>query len=110
MGAEARLRVADSAPPTELASGFERAGWAGGRLEDCVHELATRRSRVARLHAAQRAEVAGSLLDARRQYTALAGFADTGPAALLGLARLDDGRARDALGELERRVCDPTAP
>src|SRR5689334_2407363 len=51
--ADARLRMPHSAPPSELAGGLERAGCAGGRLEDCVHELATRRSRIARLHAAQ---------------------------------------------------------
>jgi signal transduction histidine kinase len=75
-----------------------------------VHELSTRQARIARLSAAQRAEAGASWLEARRQYTLLAAFADTGPTALLGLARvlgrLGDGRARDALAELERRFGD----
>jgi signal transduction histidine kinase len=110
--AEQHLRVPHYAPPTaELGTGLGRgAGCAGGQLEDCVHELATRQSRIARLSAAQRAEAGASWLEARRQYTLLAAFADTGPTALLGLARvlgrLEDGRARDALAELERRFGD----
>jgi signal transduction histidine kinase len=110
--ADQRLRVPHSAPPTaELAGGLERgAGCAGGRLEDCVHELSTRQSRIARLRAARRAEASASWLEARRQYTALAGFADTGPAALLGLARvlaqLEDGLAHGTLAELEERFGD----
>jgi len=108
---EQRLRVPHSAPPaSELGGGLERAGCAGGRLEDCVHELATRQSRIARLSAAQRAEAGASWFEARRQYAQLAAFADTGPSALLGLARvqarLDDGRAGDTLAELERRFGD----
>jgi signal transduction histidine kinase len=109
---EQHLRVPHYAPPTaELGGGLERgAGCTGGRLEDCVHELSTRQSRLARLSAAQRAEAGASWLEARRQYTALAAFADTGPVALLGLARvlgrLEDGRAREALAELERRFGD----
>jgi signal transduction histidine kinase len=91
----------------------------GARLEDCVRELSTRQTRVARLHAAQRAETckgdacAPSLADAKRHYTALAAFADTGPAALLGLARVqqrigDGPAAAQALAELERRFADHT--
>ncbi|HZJ64667.1 MAG TPA: hypothetical protein VFD36_14215, partial [Kofleriaceae bacterium] len=76
---EQRLRVPHSAPPaSELGGGLERAGCAGGRLEDCVHELATRQSRIARLSAAQRAEAGASWFEARRQYAQLAAFADTG--------------------------------
>jgi signal transduction histidine kinase len=105
------LRVPRAAPAGgDLGGGLERGGGCAGRLEDCVQELSTRQARIARLHAAQRAEAAGSL-EARRQYTALAGFADTGPAALLGLARLrarlGDGRGASALAEiseLERRM------
>jgi signal transduction histidine kinase len=106
------LRRPRPAPPAvELGGGLERgAGCAGGRLEDCVHELSTRQSRIARLHAAERAEAGASLPEARRLYTALAAFADTGPAALLGLARvlarLEDSHAGDALAELERRFGD----
>ena len=90
---------------------------AGARLEDCVRELSTRQTRVARLHEAQRAEsckgdaCGQSLADARRHYTALAAFADTGPPALLGLARVqqrlgDAAAAQQALAELERRFAD----
>ncbi|HEX2685657.1 MAG TPA: HAMP domain-containing sensor histidine kinase [Kofleriaceae bacterium] len=110
--AEQHLRVPQYALPTvELGGGLERgAGCAGGRLEDCVHELSTRRSRIARLSAAQRAEAGANWPEARRQYAALATFADTGPMALLGLARvlghLEDVRARDALVELEQRFGD----
>ena len=106
------LQVPHYAPPTaELGGGLERgAGCAGGQLEDCVHELSTRQSRIARLSAAQRAEAGASWGEARRQYTALAAFADTGPVALLGLARvlgrLEDGRAREVLAELEQRFGD----
>ncbi|HET9623717.1 MAG TPA: hypothetical protein VFP84_20235, partial [Kofleriaceae bacterium] len=109
---DGHLRVPAAAPAAGLAAtGLERgASCAGGRLEDCVRELATQQSRVARLHAAERAEATASLAEARRQYTSLAAFADTGPAALLGLARvlgrLDDPHARDVLGELERRFGD----
>ncbi|HEX3766132.1 MAG TPA: HAMP domain-containing sensor histidine kinase [Kofleriaceae bacterium] len=107
-----QLRVPRAAPPAgELGGGLERsAGCAFGPLEDCVQELVTRQARIARLRAAERAEAAGSWGDARRQYTALAGFDDTGPSALLGLARvlarLGDGRSAGVLGELERRFGD----
>src|SRR5215468_10997224 len=107
-----QLRVPRAAPPTgELGGGVERsAGCAFGPLEDCVQELVTRQARIARLHAAERAEAAASWQDARRQYTALAGFDDTGSSALLGLARvmarLGDGRIAGVLGELERRFGD----
>ncbi|MGE3761890.1 MAG: ATP-binding protein [Kofleriaceae bacterium] len=90
---------------------------AGARIEDCVRELSTRQTRVARMHAAQRAETCRgdactpSLVEARRHYTALSVFADTGPASLLGLARVqqrlgDADAARQALSELERRFSD----
>jgi signal transduction histidine kinase len=106
------LQVPRAAPARDGAGGgLERgAGCAAGRLEDCVHELSTRQSRITRLHAAERAEAGASWLEARRQYTALAAFADTGPTALLGLARvllrLDDSHARDALAALEQRFGD----
>jgi signal transduction histidine kinase len=110
--ADQRLRVPHSAPPeSDPGGGLERgASCAGGRLEDCVHELATRQSRIARLAAAQRAEAGASWGEARRQYAPLAAFADTGPSALLGLARvlarLEDSHASDELDELERRFGD----
>ncbi len=93
----------------EPAVSLER-GCAGG-LEDCVRELTTRQGRLAKLHAAQAAEGAGAWSDAKRQYTQLAGADDTGPAALLGLARvlgkLGDAKGADAeLAELDRRFPD----
>ncbi|TMQ08227.1 MAG: HAMP domain-containing histidine kinase [Deltaproteobacteria bacterium] len=103
-----QLRVPRPAPAGgDLGGGLERGGGCAGRLEDCVQELSTRQARLARLHAAARAEAAGSWLEARRQYTGLTGFADTGPAALLGLARvlirLGDGRAPSVLAEVSER-------
>ena len=91
------MRVPRAAPTRiELGGGLDRGApcAAGGRLEDCVRELSTRQARVARLHAAQRAEAcrgdgcAAAWAEARRQYTGLAAFEDTGPDALLGLARV----------------------
>lgn len=120
--ADQRMRVPREPPSlvVEIGGELDRGAACGSvaRLEDCVRELSTRQARVARLHAAQRAEAcrgtgcAGSLLEARRQYTALAGFEDTGPVALLGLARvlqrLDDPRANQALADLEQRFADRT--
>jgi signal transduction histidine kinase len=106
---QGQLRVPRAAPPAgDLGGGLERsAGCAWGPLEDCVQELVTRQARIVRLHAAERAEAAGSWQDARRQYTGLAAFDDTGPSALLGLARVlargGDGRAAGVLDELDRR-------
>ena len=53
-----------------------------------MRELSTRQARLAKLPVARRAEAAGSWADAKRQYTALANADDTGPEALLGLARV----------------------
>jgi signal transduction histidine kinase len=90
---------------------------AGAQLEECVRELSTREQRVGKLRAAQRAEAcrgdgcATQLAEAKRQYVALVAFDDTGPAALLGLARINarvgDGKAlQQTLGDLERRFAD----
>ena len=106
-----------TASPGSLDRGAPCA--AGARLEDCVRELSTRQTRVARLHEAQRAEsckgdaCGANLGDARRHYTALAAFADTGPAALLGLARVqqrlgDRSAGLRALTDLEKRFADRT--
>lgn len=108
--ADQRIRVPRAAVlgATPLSGSLDRtAACASGRLEDCVRELATRDGRVARLRAAQRAEgcraeptCAAAWAEARRKYTALAAFDDTGPDALIGLARLGDARQLD---ELDRR-------
>ncbi len=118
---EGRLRVPHPVPAAvELGGSLDRgAGCAAGiPLEDCVRELATRQARVTRLQAAQRAEgcrgdgCAASWTEAKRQYTALAQFDDTGPVAQLGLARtlqlLADPRAAAALADLELRFADRT--
>ena len=57
--ADAKLRVPRAAPAgIEVVGALDRGApcAAGGRLEDCVRELSTRQSRVARLHQAQQAE------------------------------------------------------
>ncbi len=113
--ADQRLRVPRAAPASvELGSGLDRVvGCASARLEDCVRELSTRQARIGRLHAALRAEVNGNATEARRLYTALAAFDDTGPSALIGLARAhralgDPARANQALADLERRFAERT--
>ncbi len=113
------LQVPRPPPPAiEIGGALERAAACppGARLEDCVRQLSTRQSRLARLTAAQRAEActgagcAASWGEARRQYAALADFADVGPVAQLGLARvlmkLEDPRAVQALADLEARFED----
>jgi len=116
-----RLRVPRAAPAAiEVDGALDRGApcAAGGRLEDCVRELSTRQSRVARLHQAQQAEACrgdacgAAWAEARRQYTVLAAFDDTGPVAQLGLARvlqrLKDPKAAQALADLEQRFADRT--
>jgi signal transduction histidine kinase len=110
---DGRIVVPRSAPPRELASSFDRTPCTD-RLEDCVRDATTRQVRLAKLQAAQRAEscrgegCTARWNEARRSYAALAGFADTGPTALLGLARvygrLGDTRGmQGALSDLELR-------
>ncbi|HEY5922396.1 MAG TPA: HAMP domain-containing sensor histidine kinase [Kofleriaceae bacterium] len=116
--AHGRIVVPRSSPPRELASSFDRAP-CDGRLEDCVRDATTRQVRLAKLQAAQRAEAcrgdacAAQWQEARRIYASLAGFDDTGPTALLGLARvyqrLGDARGtQGALSDLELRYGDRT--
>ncbi|MGE0872696.1 MAG: sensor histidine kinase [Kofleriaceae bacterium] len=110
------MRVPRRAPDTVRLEGLDRGPGCERALEDCFRESSTRQTRVARLHAAQRAEsCAGdacqaSLADAKREYAVLATFDDTGPAAQLGLVRvlrrLSDPRADDELRELERRFAE----
>src|SRR5262249_57961672 len=84
-----------------------RGAGAWGRREGGVQERVTGQAGMVGLPGAERAEAAGSGQDARRQYTALAAFDDTGPSALLGLARVlarvGDGRTAGVLDELDRR-------
>lgn len=113
------LRVPRSSPPEAFeSSGFERAPCTG-RLEDCVRESTTRQVRLAKLQAALRNEscrgdgCTAQWQEARRQYTQLAAFDDTGPMALLGLARVhgrlgDSKSLQGALADLEARYGERT--
>jgi signal transduction histidine kinase len=113
------LRVPRSSPPeTFEASVFERSPCIG-RLEDCVRESTTRQVRLAKLQAALRAEscrgdgCTAQWQEARRQYTQLATSDDTGPMALLGLARVhgrlgDAKSVQGALADLEARYGERT--
>jgi signal transduction histidine kinase len=118
---DGRLRTPRPATLSEPTSaGFDigrGADCSGRRLEDCVRELSTRQSRVAKLHAAQRAEACtgdactAGLAEARRLYTQLASSDDTGHLALLGLARVarrlgDTAHFDASLAELDRRYAD----
>ncbi len=117
IAADGSILVPRAVPPRELAGSFDRPP-CNGRLEDCVRDATTRQSRLAKLQAAQRAEACregctAQWNEARRIYTALAGFADTGPQALLGLARvygrLGDARGmQGALSDLELRYGERT--
>ena len=116
---DGRMRVPHPVPAAiELGGALDRGAPCapGSPLEDCVRELATRQTRVTRLQTAQRAEgcrgdaCAASWGEAKRHYTVLAQFDDTGPVAQLGLARtlqlLNDPRASQALADLEKRFAD----
>lgn len=116
--ADGRIVVPRAVPPRELATGFDRPP-CNGRLEDCVREASTRQVRLAKLQAALRAEACSSdscvaqWQEARRGYLQLAAFDDTGPTALLGLARvyrrLGDTRGmHGALSDLELRYGERT--
>ena len=113
------LRVPTPAPVVVGDSGgsIDRgAPCSAGRIEDCVRELSTRPTRLARLRDAQRGEAcrgdgcAASWAEARRTYSQLAAYADTGPTALLGLARVSirtgDPHAQATLAEIDRRFAD----
>jgi signal transduction histidine kinase len=114
--ASGQMRVPRSAPPADLSGGLDRLP-CQGRLEDCVRESTRRQVRLAKLDAAARAEACrgdncgARWQDARRQYTQLAGYEETGAQALLGLARvyrrLGDTKGVDgALSDLELRYGD----
>ena len=121
--ADGHIRVPRPSP-TAPAGGEDRAQSRiapGGRVDDYLRELSRRQERAARLRVAQRAEAchgdscAAAWADARREYTALASFDDTGPDALLGLARVqtrlgDAAHAQRALAELDRRFGDRSFP
>ena len=110
------MLVPRALPPLELSGSFDRTP-CSGRLEDCVRESTKRQVRLARLTAAMRAEACRTSTgetciaqwqDARRQYAPLTGFDDTGPLAMIGLARVYKrlGYAKDVdatLADLEQR-------
>ncbi len=111
--ADGRVVAPRALPPRELATGFDR-GPCAGRLEDCVREATRRQARLVKLQSALRAEscrgdsCTTQWHDARRIYSQLAGFDDTGPTALLGLARVldrlgDEKGFKGALSDLELR-------
>ncbi|HWO21331.1 MAG TPA: HAMP domain-containing sensor histidine kinase [Kofleriaceae bacterium] len=111
--AERRLRVPRAAPPPELSGGLPRGGCPGLPVDECARETEQRSAHMTRLRAAQRAEAQASWPEARRLYASLEKFDNTGPAAMLGLARVVDrmgepARASQILGELERRFSDRT--
>jgi signal transduction histidine kinase len=111
-----QMLVPRALPPLELSGSFDRTP-CSGRLEDCVREATKRQVRLAKLNAAMRAEACRAAngescvaqwQDARRQYAPLTVFDDTGPHAMLGLARVYKqlGDAKDVeatLTELEHR-------
>ncbi|HEY1558211.1 MAG TPA: HAMP domain-containing sensor histidine kinase [Kofleriaceae bacterium] len=114
--ADGKLRSPRPAPARSEPSSSDdpsRATCSRG-LEDCVRELATRQARIAKLHAAQRAETCATtacLGDAIRLYTQLATADDTGPQALLGLARAhlrlgDETAGFAALAQLDERFAE----
>ncbi len=97
--AEGRLRVPRGVTsPRAATSGLDRGAACGGRLEDCLRELSTRPDRLGTLRAARHDEscvatasttCAEAWKAARTAYVQLASFEDTGPAAIIGLARLE---------------------
>ncbi len=96
---DGRMRVPRGVTlPGSAASGLDRGASCGGQLEDCLRELSTRPERVGILRAARHDEgcvatASASCADAwnaaRTRYAHLASFEDTGPAAIVGLARLE---------------------
>jgi signal transduction histidine kinase len=111
-----RIREPHTAEPMVASSdpALDRPASPNGRIEDYVRELSRRQDRAARLRAAQRAEActggscAAALAEAKRGYGVLVAFDDTGPEALLGLARVlarlgDPQRSHALLDELDRR-------
>ena len=115
LDADGHIRVPKTALPLVAPDpALDRPASPNGRIEDYVRELSRRQDRAARLRAAQRAEAckdgacAAALAEAKRGYTALIAFDDTGPEALLGLSRVvarlgDPQRSLALLDELERR-------
>ena len=115
--ADGRIRVPHTAAPVAAVDlAVDRAPPSSdGRIEDYLRELSRRQDRAGRLRAAQRAEASSSWADAKRQYSTLVAFDDTGPDALLGLARVlgrlgDPTRMAATLDELDRRFGDRSFP
>ncbi|CAN5635928.1 hypothetical protein BH11MYX1_BH11MYX1_22570 [soil metagenome] len=122
LDADGRMRVPRIAPVAVAADpATDRPASPNGRIEDYVRELSRRQDRAARLRAAQRAEACreggcgAQLAEAKRSYTTLVAFDDTGADSLLGLARVttrlgDPQRALAILDELARRFGERSFP
>ncbi len=120
--ADGRMRVPSIGTVTAVTDPApDRPASPNGRIEDYVRELSRRQDRAARLRAAQRAEACREgacgpqLAEAKRIYTALVGFDDTGADALLGLSRVtarlgDLQHARALYDELDRRFAERSFP
>ncbi len=125
LDADGRIREPRSSLP-EIASddGVDRGANRNapvGPVDDYLRELSRRQDRAVKLRAAQRSEACrgdactAAWAEARREYTALISFDDTGPEALLGLARVqtrlgDAAHATATLAELDRRFGDRSFP
>ena len=125
LDADGRIREPRSSLPEVIAEGGVDRGVNRnalvGPVDDYLRELSRRQDRAVKLRAAQRSEAcrgdacSATWAEARREYTALVGFDDTAPEALLGLARVqtrlgDTARATATLGELDRRFGDRSFP
>ena len=118
LGADGKIRVPRTTSPAAAEPGIDRAADRNapvGPVDDYLRELSRRQERAATLRAAQRTEASKDWSEARRRYAALVGFDDTGPEALLGLARVqtrlgDAATAAATLAELDRRFGDRSFP
>jgi two-component system phosphate regulon sensor histidine kinase PhoR len=115
---DGKIRVPRASSPRAAEPGGDRAADRNapvGPVDDYLRELSRRQERAALLRAAQRTEASKDWPEARRRYAALVSFDDTGPEALLGLARVqtrlgDVAGFSIALGELDRRFGDRSFP
>jgi two-component system phosphate regulon sensor histidine kinase PhoR len=117
LDADGRIREPRSSLP-DVSDAVDRAADRNapvGPVDDYLRELSRRQDRAVKLRAARRIEASAAWAEARREYAALVGFDDTGPEALLGLARVqirlgDVAHAAVTLAELDRRFGDRSFP
>ena len=115
---DGKIRVPRASSPAASQPGGDRAADRNapvGPVDDYLRELSRRQERAGALRAAQRTEATKDWPEARRRYAALVGFEDTGPEALLGLARVqtrlgDAAGSSTTLAELDRRFGDRSFP